>query len=162
VSGDLAVNAVSQAPIGALTAGQAGAGARASGPGAGHGSITASSAAAGSAGTTGNAAANATAAPGSEKPTTSLYTNPVSELDPALGLVVLTFYNSQGVQTASIPTQKQLESYRLHGDAGVTKGGFAASATGSAAAASAISSSGGTAQPPGIKATAPATGNGAR
>ncbi len=45
-----------------------------------------------------------------------LYTNPVSQLDPALGIVVLSFYNSDGVQTSSIPSQKQLESYRLHGD----------------------------------------------
>jgi len=54
-------------------------------------------------------------------PTTSagaaaLYVNPVSRLDPALGIVVLDFYNGQGVETSSIPTQKQLESYRLHGD----------------------------------------------
>jgi hypothetical protein len=46
----------------------------------------------------------------------ALYTNPVSRLDPALGIVVLDFYNEQGVETSSIPTQKQLESYRLHGD----------------------------------------------
>ena len=48
----------------------------------------------------------------------SLHANPVSRLDPALGIVVLDFFNAQGSEVASIPTQKQLDSYRLHGSPG--------------------------------------------
>jgi hypothetical protein len=72
----------------------------------------------------GPAESSAAAAPGSAAageaglhPAAALYANPVSQLDPALGIVVLHFYNAEGTQTASIPTQKQLDSYRLHGDA---------------------------------------------
>ena len=40
--------------------------------------------------------------------------SPVSLLDPSTGLVVLEFYNAQGTETESLPTKKQLDSYRLH------------------------------------------------
>ena len=38
--------------------------------------------------------------------------NPTLRLDPALGLVVIEFHNSDGTVTTSIPTQRQLEAYQ--------------------------------------------------
>lgn len=43
---------------------------------------------------------------------TSLHASPVSLLDASTGLVVLTFYNDKGEETASTPTKKQLDLYR--------------------------------------------------
>ncbi len=39
--------------------------------------------------------------------------SPVSHLDPSLGLVVLEFLDMHGTVTSSIPTQKQLDAFRL-------------------------------------------------
>ncbi len=39
--------------------------------------------------------------------------NPTLELDPALGLVVIQFHNDSGVVTSSIPSQQQINAYRL-------------------------------------------------
>jgi len=39
--------------------------------------------------------------------------NPTMELNAALGLVVIEFRNDAGAVTSSIPTQQQLEAYRL-------------------------------------------------
>jgi hypothetical protein len=81
-----------------------------------------------------------------DPPVQSLYANPVSELDPALGIVVLHFYNAQGVQTSSIPSQKQLESYRLHDQTAAATS--AARPTAAAPASSAAgASAGGSAAP---------------
>ena len=46
----------------------------------------------------------------------ALHSNPVSWFDPATGLVVLQFYNAQGDEKGSIPSQKQLNSYRVHAE----------------------------------------------
>lgn len=40
------------------------------------------------------------------------FPNPSMRLDPALGVVVMTFRDQQGVVTSSIPTQQQLDAYR--------------------------------------------------
>jgi hypothetical protein len=45
--------------------------------------------------------------------------NPGLHLDPALNLVVLQFFDSQGDVVQSIPSQKQLQAYKQ--DAGVSK-----------------------------------------
>lgn len=42
------------------------------------------------------------------------YTNPALRLDPALGLVVIEFRNNAGAVTRSIPSQQQIDAYRLH------------------------------------------------
>ncbi len=42
------------------------------------------------------------------------HASPISLLDPSTGLVVLKFYDSEGVETASLPTKKQLDLYRLN------------------------------------------------
>jgi len=39
--------------------------------------------------------------------------NPTLELDPALGLVVIQFRNANGAITSSIPSQQQIDAYRL-------------------------------------------------
>jgi hypothetical protein len=41
--------------------------------------------------------------------------NPDFYLDPALNIVVLQFFDSKGNVTQSIPSQKQLDAYRLDG-----------------------------------------------
>jgi hypothetical protein len=41
--------------------------------------------------------------------------NPSLHLDLALNLVVLQFFNAQGLVTQSIPSQKQLEAYQQEG-----------------------------------------------
>ena len=38
----------------------------------------------------------------------------VSLLDPSTGLVVLEFFDAKGDETASLPTRKQLDLYRLN------------------------------------------------
>ncbi len=100
--GDLAIQAASVTP-GASSAAQTS---------TEPGSTAASTTSGGSAGVKSAATAAASTTISSQ----SLHTNPVSQLDPALGIVVLGFYNNQGVETSSIPTQKQLNSYRLHGE----------------------------------------------
>ena len=59
----------------------------------------------------------AAAAPQSGAGSTSTPTapplNPSLHLDPALNLVVLQFFNAKGDVVQSIPSQKQLEAYRL-------------------------------------------------
>ena len=42
------------------------------------------------------------------------HASPVSLLDASTGLVVLAFYNDKGEETASLPTKKQLDLYRLN------------------------------------------------
>ena len=44
--------------------------------------------------------------------------NPDFYLDPALNIVVLQFFDSKGNVTQSIPSQKQLDAYRLDGGPG--------------------------------------------
>ena len=39
--------------------------------------------------------------------------NPTLELDAALGLVVIQFHNDSGAVTSSIPSQQQINAYRL-------------------------------------------------
>ncbi len=51
-------------------------------------------------------------------PSSSPSPNPTMELNAALGLVVIEFRNDAGVVTSSIPTQQQLEAYRLWQESG--------------------------------------------
>jgi hypothetical protein len=50
---------------------------------------------------------------GHATPAASPTPNPTLELDTALGLVVIQFHNDSGTVTNSIPTQQQLDAYRL-------------------------------------------------
>ena len=43
------------------------------------------------------------------------FTNPDLRLDPALGLVVIEFHDDSGKLTNSIPSQRQIDAYRQHG-----------------------------------------------
>jgi len=43
-----------------------------------------------------------------------VYTNPTLRLDPALGLVVIQYHDAAGDVTASYPSQRQLDAYRVH------------------------------------------------
>lgn len=45
--------------------------------------------------------------------------NPTLELDPALGLVVIQFRDANGAVTSSIPSQQQIDAYRLWQEAKV-------------------------------------------
>lgn len=56
-------------------------------------------------------AATAPAPPGVSPPHRS-FPNPTLRLDPALGIVVIEFRDSQGAVKSSIPTQHQLDAYR--------------------------------------------------
>lgn len=47
--------------------------------------------------------------------------NPTLRLDAALGIVVIEFRNAAGEVASSIPTQQQLQAYRLHFDTGPAK-----------------------------------------
>jgi hypothetical protein len=58
-------------------------------------------------------AAPAVAAP-AEKSTAPWYVNPDFRFDPSTGLVVIEFHNDSGQLTNSIPSQRQLDAYRLH------------------------------------------------
>jgi len=42
--------------------------------------------------------------------------NPTLRLDPALGLVVIEFRDERGNVTASIPSQRQIDAYRMWSD----------------------------------------------
>ena len=42
------------------------------------------------------------------------YTNPDLRLDPALGLVVIEFHDDSGKLTNSIPSQRQIDAYRMN------------------------------------------------
>lgn len=42
------------------------------------------------------------------------HTNPSLRLDPALGLVVIEFRDDAGLVTHSIPSQRQIDAYRMH------------------------------------------------
>jgi hypothetical protein len=42
------------------------------------------------------------------------YVNPSLRLDPALGLVVIEFRDEAGELTSTIPSQRQIEAYRVH------------------------------------------------
>jgi hypothetical protein len=46
-----------------------------------------------------------------------MHPNPSQRLDPALGLVVIEFRDASGNVTDSIPTERQLQAYRLHQNA---------------------------------------------
>ncbi len=50
----------------------------------------------------------------SAPPPVQSFTNPSLRLDPGLGLVVIEFRNDSGTVTRSIPSQQQLEAYKLH------------------------------------------------
>ena len=54
------------------------------------------------------------AAPATGSVASSSHASPVSLLDPSTGLVVLEFYDAKGDETASLPTKKQLDLYRLN------------------------------------------------
>jgi hypothetical protein len=71
----------------------------------------ATSAASGASGTSGapTPAAQVAAASSTANPTP----NPTLELDAALGLVVIQFHNDSGAVTSSIPSQQQINAYRL-------------------------------------------------
>ena len=58
----------------------------------------------------GKAPAPVTAAPTPAQP----FANPSLRLDPSLGLVVIEFRNDSGAVTHSIPSQRQIDAYRLH------------------------------------------------
>jgi hypothetical protein len=45
-----------------------------------------------------------------------LFVNPSYRFDPTVGLVVIEFHNDSGGLSNSIPSQRQLEAYRLHRD----------------------------------------------
>jgi hypothetical protein len=47
--------------------------------------------------------------------------NPTLRLDPSLGIVVIEFLNSAGQVANSIPTQQQLEAYRMRAEASSKK-----------------------------------------
>jgi hypothetical protein len=47
-------------------------------------------------------------------PSTPLYLSPSLQIEPGLGLVVLEFRDATGNVTDSIPSQRQLQAYRLH------------------------------------------------
>ena len=42
------------------------------------------------------------------------FINPDLRLDPALGLVVIEFHDQAGKLTSSIPSQRQMDAYRMH------------------------------------------------
>ena len=42
------------------------------------------------------------------------FNNPTLHLDPSLGLVVIEFRNDKGAVTSTIPSQRQIEAYRMH------------------------------------------------
>ena len=50
-------------------------------------------------------------------PPAQSYTNPALRLDPALGLIVIEFRNDAGSITSTIPSERQLEAYRMHQEA---------------------------------------------
>ena len=50
-------------------------------------------------------------------PTSQPYTNPSLHLDASLGLVVIEFRDEAGAITSSIPSQRQIEAYRMHQEA---------------------------------------------
>jgi hypothetical protein len=53
--------------------------------------------------------------PQETQPTTHQpYANPSLRLDAALGLVVIEFRNDAGSVTSSIPSERQLQAYRMH------------------------------------------------
>ena len=54
------------------------------------------------------------AAPTTAAAGNSPHASPVSLLDASTGLVVLEFFDAKGNETASLPTKKQLELYRLN------------------------------------------------
>ncbi len=68
------------------------------------------------------AGSQAPASPVSAQPV-ALHSNPVPSIDPELSIVVLRFFNDAGAQTQSIPTQRQIELYRLHLDAAAEAAG---------------------------------------
>jgi hypothetical protein len=64
-------------------------------------------------------AAPAAAATDQPTPSQSPAPNPTLQLNAALGLVVIEFRNDAGVVTNSIPSQQQLNAYRLWQTAGI-------------------------------------------
>ena len=60
------------------------------------------------------AAAAPAVAPPAEKSASPWYVNPDFRFDATTGLVVIEFHNDSGQLTNSIPSQKQLDAYRLH------------------------------------------------
>lgn len=81
------------------------------------------------------------------------YVNPSLRLDAALGLVVIEFRDDSGTITSSIPSQRQLEAYRMHEQSPPSAPGAmvghavatASGATASGASASGASANGATA-----------------
>jgi hypothetical protein len=62
--------------------------------------------------------AGKTPAPVAAAPTPAQpFANPSLRLDPSLGLVVIEFRNDAGAVTRSIPSQRQIDAYRLHEEA---------------------------------------------
>jgi hypothetical protein len=60
----------------------------------------------------GEPSASSHATPGSETP--QLFVNPTLQFNSTLGLLVIQFRDTQGNITTSIPSQRQLQAYRLH------------------------------------------------
>ena len=58
-------------------------------------------------------AAGAATSPAKAAVTSDPNPNPTLELNAALGLVVIQFHNQAGAVTSSIPTQQQIDAYRL-------------------------------------------------
>lgn len=48
------------------------------------------------------------------QPPAQPFVNPALRLDPALGLVVIEFRDRAGAITSSIPSERQIQAYRLH------------------------------------------------
>jgi len=69
-------------------------------------------------------------------PPTILVANPTLRFDVASGLVVIEFHDAAGDVTTSVPTLRQLEAYRLHGQTSVTQAPPAAPSQALPAAAS--------------------------
>jgi hypothetical protein len=69
-------------------------------------------------------------------PPTILVANPTLRFDVASGLVVIEFHDAAGDITTSVPTLRQLEAYRLHGQTSVSQTPPAAPSPASSAAAS--------------------------
>jgi len=78
-----------------------------------------------SAGRTGQAASGASSAEAATSPAAEL-PNPRLTVAPGLNRVVLQFFDSSGTLTNSIPSQQQLDAYRLAAAAGVPAGSSSA------------------------------------
>ena len=88
-----------------------------------------------------------------------IYANPALRLEPALGLVVIEFRDSSGELTKSIPSQRQLQAYKVHA-LGSPVRGLAAMTDAHQAPTHPVSNGSAKAQQPGSPDVTPARGDG--